>query len=133
MSPFAASRVLVAEDDPDILALVAHRLARSGHEVIPAPDGEEALRLAFEHRPDLMVLDVMMPHLDGYEVTRAIRRNPATEHIPVLLLTAHVQEDAVAMGYEAGADGHLDKPFRAYELRACIHTILGSRLQPAAA
>ena len=127
MSPAAAPRVLVAEDDPDILALIAYRLERSGYDVITAPDGAEALRLAFEHHPDLLVLDVMMPRIDGYGVTRAIRQHPATERTPVLLLTARVQEADVAQGFEAGADDYLKKPFSPQELRARVQAILGRR------
>ena len=127
MSNVAPPRILVAEDDPDILALIAYRLGRSGYEVLTAVDGAEAVALAFEHDPDLVVLDVMMPRVDGYGVARAIRENPATRRTPVLLLTARVQEADVARGFEAGADDYLKKPFSPQELRARVQAILGRR------
>jgi len=84
--------VLVAEDDPDILQLLAFTLEGAGYEVLQAADGAEALRLATELRPDLAVLDVMMPKLTGYEVTRKIREQDSTRGMSVVLLTARVQE-----------------------------------------
>src|SRR5438105_105452 len=119
--------VLVADDDADILGLVAFRLERSGFVVVTAEDGEEALRVARERRPDLCVLDVMMPKLNGYEVTRRLRADEATTRIPVMLLTARVQEADVARGFEAGADDYVKKPFSPQELRARVQAILGRR------
>ena len=119
--------VLVADDDRDILQLVSFRLERADYEVVQANDGEEALRLVKELRPDLAVLDLMMPKLNGYEVIREIRRNEETKAIPVILLTARVQEADVARGFEAGADDYLKKPFSPQELRARVQAILGRR------
>lgn len=119
--------VLVADDDPDILQLVAFRLERAGYDVVQAADGEEALRLATELQPDLAVLDVMMPKLTGYDVTRRIREGEATSRMPVILLSARVQEDDVARGFEAGADDYLTKPFSPQELCARVQAILGRR------
>jgi DNA-binding response OmpR family regulator len=119
--------VLVADDDADILQLVAFRLERSGYDVVRATDGEEALRIATEARPDLAVLDVMMPKLTGYDVTRRIREDEATSQIPVILLTARVQDADVARGFEVGADDYLKKPFSPQELRARVQAILGRR------
>ena len=120
-------RVLVADDDADIRALVSFRLERAGYEVVEARDGEEALRLAREQTPDLAVLDVMMPKLTGDEVTRRIRSDEATRRMPVILLTARVQEDDVARGFEAGADDYIKKPFSPQELRARVQAVLGRR------
>ena len=119
--------VLVADDDEDIRSLVIFRLERSGYRVIAASDGEEALALALEHAPDLAVLDVMMPKLDGYEVTRRLRSEDATRAMPVILLTSRAQEADVARGFEAGADDYLRKPFSPQELRARVQAILGRR------
>jgi DNA-binding response OmpR family regulator len=119
--------VLVADDDEDILTLVTFRLERAGYEVVAAHDGEEALRLAFEHAPDLAVLDVMMPKLDGYEVTTRLRQNESTRRVPVILLTARVQEADIARGFEAGADDYVKKPFSPQELGARVQAILGRR------
>jgi DNA-binding response OmpR family regulator len=117
--------VLVADDDADILALVAFRLEHAGYAVVTASDGDEALRLARERQPDLAVLDVMMPKLTGYDVTRALRAEDATARLPVILLTARVQEADVARGYEAGADDYVKKPFSPQELRARVQSVLG--------
>jgi DNA-binding response OmpR family regulator len=119
--------VLVADDDDDIRDLVAFRLDRAGYEVLRAGDGQEALDLAREHRPDLAVLDVMMPKLTGYDVTRELRADAATSRIPVILLTARVQEADVARGFEAGADDYVKKPFSPQELKARVQAILGRR------
>lgn len=119
--------VLVADDDDDIRSLVIFRLERSGYRTVVARDGEEALALALERRPDLAVLDVMMPKLDGYEVTRRLRREDATRAMPVILLTARVQDADVARGFESGADDYIRKPFSPQELCARVQAILGRR------
>jgi DNA-binding response OmpR family regulator len=117
--------VLVADDDPDILSLVALRLERSGFETMLVRDGEQALAAAHERKPDIALLDVSMPKLDGYEVTARLRDNPATRHMPVILLTARVQEADIARGVEAGADDYVKKPFSTEELRERIQAALG--------
>jgi DNA-binding response OmpR family regulator len=119
--------VLVADDDPDILALVRFRLESGGYDVVAANDGEEALRLAVVRAPDLAVLDVMMPKLDGYEVTTRLRQNEGTRTMPVILLTARVQEADIARGFEVGADDYVKKPFSPQELGARVQAILGRR------
>jgi DNA-binding response OmpR family regulator len=119
--------VLVADDDEDILTLVCYRMEKAGYSVVKARDGEEALRLAAEHRPDLAILDVMMPKADGYEVTRRLRSEEATARMPVILLTARAQEHDVQRGFEAGADDYIRKPFSPQELRARVQAILGRR------
>lgn len=119
--------VLVADDDDDVLALVVRRLERDGYKVITARDGAEALRLAQENLPDLAVLDVMMPHLTGYEVTEHLRQEAATERIPVILLTARVQEADVKRGFSVGADDYIKKPFSPQELRSRVQAVLGRR------
>lgn len=117
--------VLVADDDPDILSLVALRLERSGFEVIVARDGEQAVAAALERAPDLALLDVMMPKLDGYQVTKWLRGNQATRHMPVILLTARVQEADIARGIAAGADDYVRKPFSTQELQDRVQAALG--------
>jgi DNA-binding response OmpR family regulator len=117
--------VLVADDDPDIRSLVTVRLEKSGYEVVAAGDGEQALAAALERPPDLALLDVMMPKLDGYEVTERLRQEEATRHLPVILLTARVQETDIARGVEAGADDYVKKPFSTSELRDRVQAVLG--------
>jgi DNA-binding response OmpR family regulator len=117
--------VLVADDDPDILALVRFRLERDGYEVLSAPDGETALDLAMARTPDLAVLDVMMPRLDGYEVTRKLREHGPTTTIPIILLTARVQEPDLERGFEAGADDYVTKPFSPQALGERVQAALG--------
>jgi DNA-binding response OmpR family regulator len=116
--------VLVADDDPDILQLVALALKRDGYAILCASDGEEALRLAREHRPDLAVLDVTMPKLSGYDVTERLRASAEMVKTPVMLLTGHVQDADIARGFESGADDYLEKPFSPQELRSRVQLIL---------
>jgi DNA-binding response OmpR family regulator len=118
-------RILIADDDPDILELVAFRLSRAGFDVMKAADGEDALAKIAQHGPDLAVLDVMMPKVDGYEATRRIRASAVTGHIPVILLTARVQDVDIARGFDAGADDYMKKPFSPHELRARVEAVLG--------
>jgi DNA-binding response OmpR family regulator len=119
--------ILVADDEEDLRELVAYRLTRSGYEVVPAGDGQEALQLARERTPDLMVLDVMMPRLDGYELTRRVRAEESLRSVPVILLTARSQESDVSRGFEVGADDYLRKPFSPDELVARVRAVLGRR------
>jgi DNA-binding response OmpR family regulator len=116
--------ILVADDDEDILTLVTVRLELAGYDVIKARSGDEALRMATEHTPDLAVLDVTMPGLDGYEVTRRLRVQEATSETPVILLTARAQETDVARGLAAGADDYVKKPFDARDLRVRVERLL---------
>ena len=117
--------VLVADDDPDILSLVTLRLERDGYEVIGAPDGERAVEEALERTPDLALIDVTMPKLDGYEVAERLRQHEPTSAIPIILLTARVQESDVARGIEAGADDYVKKPFSTADLRVRVQAALG--------
>ena len=116
-----APLVLVVDDDHDILGLVRLRLERSGYEVVSAHDGLEALERIGERAPDLAIVDVMMPRMDGHELTRALRARPDTATIPILVLTAAVQNADVQ-----GADAHLRKPFSPRELVARVSELLGS-------
>jgi DNA-binding response OmpR family regulator len=119
--------VLAADDDEDILELITFRLERSGYTVLQARDGEEAWDLAQARLPDLAVLDVMMPKLDGFELTRRLRAHETTRQIPVILLTARAQDADVQHGFDAGADDYIRKPFSPQELRARVQAILGRR------
>ena len=120
-----APLVLCADDDRDILALLALRLERAGYRVAQAIDGEQALSLARELLPDVVVLDVMMPRLSGTEVLAALRADGATAGLRVVLLSARAQEADVERGLEAGADAYLAKPFQAPELLEVVSQLAG--------
>ena len=126
--PTARRLVLVADDDEDILQLLSFRLERAGYEVVVARDGNEALRLALDLQPAVAILDVMMPELDGFDVTRELRRNPATSTTPVILLTARAQASDIARGMAAGADDYVKKPFDARDLAGRVESLLRPRL-----
>jgi len=117
--------ILIADDDPDILALVSFRLERAGYEVVQARNGEEAVQVALARRPDLAVIDVMMPRTDGYEATRQLRQQEETSRMPIILLTARVQEEDIARGFDAGADDYVRKPFSPQELGSRVRAALG--------
>jgi len=119
--------ILIADDDPDILALVSFRLQKAGYEIVQARNGEEAVQVALERRPDLAILDVMMPRVGGYEATRRLRQHEETKRMPVILLTARVQEDDIARGFDAGADDYVTKPFSPQELGSRVQAVLGRR------
>ena len=116
--------ILVADDDRDILELVSLALERDGYELVLASNGEEALALARTRPPSLVVLDVMMPRLDGYEVTRRLRADDATRTLPVVLLSAFADELQAARGLAAGADAYVKKPFSPRELSAQVASLL---------
>jgi two-component system phosphate regulon response regulator PhoB len=116
--------VLVADDDTDILELVTFYLRRAGHSVVIAHDGEEALQLVDERRPDAVILDIMMPRMTGYEVTKIMRENEETSDIPVILLSARAGGADMAHGFHLGADDYVRKPFSPAELGARLQAVL---------
>ncbi len=117
-------KIVVAEDNPQIARLVTFKLEREGFEPVWARDGEEALALIREHRPDLVVMDVMMPMMDGFEVLQALKMDECCRSIPVIMLTARAQEQDVLQGFGLGAEDYMVKPFRPAELVARIQKIL---------
>lgn len=117
--------VLVADDDEDILTLVGLRVTRAGYEVVTANDGVEALALAEARTPDIAIVDVMMPRMDGHELVRRLRARPETEHMPILILTAAVHDRVAQASEEAGADAQMRKPFSPRELVAKLDEMLG--------
>ncbi len=117
--------ILIADDDEDVRELVAFRLSRAGYRTLLAADGRSALSLAVTRMPGLCILDVAMAGADGLEVTRALRRNPATATMPVILLTALSQERDVRAGIMAGADAYIRKPFSHRELRDRVTALVG--------
>jgi DNA-binding response OmpR family regulator len=118
------ARILIAEDERDIRDLITFTLKFAGHEVFPTSNGEEAYQLAIQIIPDLIVLDVRMPRMTGYEACEQIKANPSTQDIPVVFLSAKGQESEVKIGIEAGAEEYILKPFSPDQLVERIRSIL---------
>jgi DNA-binding response OmpR family regulator len=119
-----AARVLLVEDERDIVELVRYQLEKEGMRVAHAADGALALRLCRQDPPDVVILDVMLPGLDGLEVCRALRRDPETRRLPVIMLTAKADEVDRVVGLELGADDYVVKPFSPRELVARVRALL---------
>jgi DNA-binding response OmpR family regulator len=118
------SRILVVDDEPDLVELVRHHLVREHYDVVTAGDGETGLAEARRRLPDLVVLDLMLPGIDGLEVCRRLRSDPRTTHIPIVMLTAKGEESDAVIGLSQGADDYVRKPFGMKELVARIATRL---------
>lgn len=118
-------RILAVDDEPHILKLVSFSLKARGFEVIEATDGLSAIEVAEREQPDLVLMDVMMPALDGYEACRRIKANPKTAHIPVVMLTAKTQVAEQKTGLDAGALDYICKPFTPRDLVAQVNGFLG--------
>lgn len=116
--------VLVVEDDADIREVEEYNLQREGYDVLTAEDGDEALEVARDRKPDLVVLDLMLPGTDGVEVCRTLRADGVTEAIPVIMVTAKDTESDVVLGLGVGADDYLTKPFSPRELLARVKAVL---------
>ena len=123
-----ASTILIVEDDPDTVKLVSLYLRRDGHKVISTGDGLEGLRLAREARPDLVVLDLMLPRLDGIELCRTLREE---SEVPVVMVTARVGQEDILTGLDLGADDYVPKPFSPRELAARIRAVLRRTMRDA--
>ena len=106
-----AYKILVVDDEPTIVRLMEFILARQGHELIVAVNGEEALEKIKSQRPDLVLLDIMMPRIDGYEVAQRLRADPATVSLPIIMLSAKAQDEDIRRGVEVGVDEYVTKPF----------------------
>lgn len=119
------TRILAVDDEPHILKLVSFSLAAGGFEVIEASDGLSAIEVAAAEQPDLILLDVMMPALDGYEACRRLKENPATVGIPVVMLSAKSQKAEQEVGIAVGAADYICKPFTPKELVSRVREILG--------
>ena len=117
-------RILVVDDEPDAIELIRFNLKASGYEVLTAEDGEEALAKARKFSPDMILLDVMLPELDGLEVCKILRRDPATASLPIIMLTAKASEIDRVLGLEFGADDYVTKPFSPRELMLRVRNLL---------
>lgn len=120
-------RILIVDDEEDILELVRFNLSREGYDVMVAASGEKAIDIAREKLPHLIVLDLMLPGIDGLEATRILKNNPETRRIPIVMLTAKGEEPDVVAGLELGADDYVVKPFSPRVLLARIRAVLRRR------
>jgi diguanylate cyclase (GGDEF)-like protein len=116
----SGKRILVVDDDRNLRKIIQTNLELAGYDVTTAANGEEALHLLDSMQPDLIVLDVMMPMMDGYEVARRVRRHPTNTHVPIIMLTAKSEVEDKLAGFEAGADDYITKPFGPQELLARV-------------
>ena len=119
-----SEKILIIDDDIDTLRLVALVLQKEGYQTITANNGKEGLLKMSEESPDLILLDIMMPEMDGYEVARRLRKNPKTAETPILMFTAKSQLEDKLTGFESGADDYLTKPTRPIDLQAHIKALL---------
>jgi DNA-binding response OmpR family regulator len=118
------ARILVVDDEPDVLLLCRMNLEHAGHQVIEAPDGERGLQMAREHRPDAMILDLMLPNVDGYEVLRSLNEDPASVHLAVVVLTAKARQEDRVRCLQGGADEFVTKPFSPGSLVDTVEQLL---------
>ncbi len=118
-------KVLIADDELHVQASVSYIVRQAGYEVITADDGEEAVERAYSRKPDLIVLDIMMPKKNGFEVCKALRRNDALRETYIILLTARGQDSDVDRGLELGANEYITKPFSPIKLQQKIKDLLG--------
>ena len=123
-------KVLVCDDERHIVRLIQVNLERQGYNVVTAFDGKEGLEKIRAEKPNVVVLDVMMPYMDGFEVLKTIRREPETENLPVIMLTAKAQDKDVFEGYHYGADMYLTKPFNPMELVTFVKRIVQGNDDP---
>lgn len=124
MSSTAHKKILIVEDEADILQLVSLYLEKEGYRICTAGTGLQAIKLVKEERPDLIILDLMLPEMDGLEVCKKVRLNPDTAMIPVLMLTAKAEESDTVIGLELGADDYVTKPFSPKALVARVKALL---------
>jgi two-component system alkaline phosphatase synthesis response regulator PhoP/two-component system response regulator VicR len=119
-------KILVVDDERPIVRLVQVNLEHAGYEVVAAYDGKEALEKVEQEKPDLIILDVMMPQMDGFEVMQRLQANPKTRDIPVIMLTAKAQDADVFRGWQSGVTLYLTKPFSPFELISFVRRIFRS-------
>jgi two-component system alkaline phosphatase synthesis response regulator PhoP len=124
------SKVLIIEDDPDIVEMIEYNLKQSGYQVISSSNGQEGISLAAKERPDLIILDLMLPVVDGFEVCRTLRGQDTTSGIPIIILSAKSHETDKVLGLELGADDYMTKPFSPRELLARIKAVLRRGQEP---
>jgi len=119
----AAARVLVVEDERDVAELIRFNLGKEGYDVVVTASGTDAVKQARESRPDVVLLDIMVPHLNGWEVCRRLKQDPVTRGIPVIMVTGRTEEGDKVLGFEMGADDYVTKPFSPRELLARVRAV----------
>lgn len=117
-------KILVVDDEPDTVELIKYHLKIAGYEPLEAYEGQEAIKKAIDVKPDLIILDLMIPGIDGYEVCKILRKNPITAPIPIIMCTARVEENDRVLGLELGADDYITKPFSVRELVLRVKNLL---------
>lgn len=125
-----AKRVLLAEDEPNIVESLTFLMERAGFDISAESDGRVALEEALSNTPDILILDVMLPELDGYEILRQLRADPRTEALPILMLTAKGQREDRETALECGADLFITKPFSNSEIVAAVKQLAAGRPEP---
>ncbi|NOX34484.1 MAG: response regulator [Deltaproteobacteria bacterium] len=123
----AKETILIVDDEEDIIELIKYNLKNEGYSILTAQTGEKAIKMAKEFHPDLMVLDLMLPGIDGLEVTKNLRNNNRTRHLPIVMLTAKGEESDIVTGLELGANDYISKPFSPKVLIARVRAILRRR------
>ena len=121
-------RILVVDDERDLLDLITYNLTRNGYDVVPAQNGNDVMELAVREEPDLILLDLMLPTVDGLGVCKVLKANPRTQQIPIMMVTAKTEEADVVSGLELGADDYITKPFSPRVLLARIRAVLRRKL-----
>ncbi|MFA5349691.1 MAG: response regulator [Candidatus Paceibacterota bacterium] len=122
-----AKKILLVDDEPHIITMLENRMKHAGYEVITACDGQEALLKAHKEKPDLIILDLMLPKLDGYKVCRMLKFDEKYKHIPIIMLSARAQEADKKMGETVGADGYVTKPFEPQVLLGKVEDLLAGK------
>lgn len=123
-------RILVVDDEPTLVRLMEFILAKQGHDMLAATNGEDALAMIRSERPDLVLLDIMMPRIDGYEVARTVRADSELRDIPIIMLSAKAQDHDIQKGIEVGVDEYITKPFAPEQLVHVVNEYLARRAAP---
>jgi two-component system alkaline phosphatase synthesis response regulator PhoP len=121
-------RILVVDDEPSVVKMISKRLELEGYDVLVAMDGQEALKKAQTEQPALVILDIMLPKVNGYEVCTMLKQDSRYQKIPILMLSAKAQEKDERLGLDCGADAYLRKPYQAKELLETVKTLLNRSL-----
>ena len=123
-------KILVVDDEPPIVRLMEFILARHGHQMLTAVNGEQALEMVRAHDPDIILLDIMMPRIDGYEVARTLRADAKYARLPIIMLSAKAQDEDIQRGIEVGVDEYITKPFNPEHLVHVVNDHMGRAKKP---